>query len=203
MFETLKNGGIIMIPIIACGVFAIYIIIERLIFNTMTKKKDAQLMRLVLNDIDRMDFSAAESHCIECGTPTAVVIRKAIRSRRLDEDHLKEIIQIEMDNQVSEFTHLLTALGTIASVATMLGLLGTVTGNIKAFGVLSGGGAMGDPAGLASSIAEALVTTVGGLIVSIPSVAFHNFFNNEVNHRITEMENNVTQVIYHIIGKEL
>jgi biopolymer transport protein ExbB len=92
-------------------------------------------------------------------------------------------------------------LGTIANIATLLGLLGTVTGNIKAFGVLGAGGTMGDPALLAGAIAEALVTTVAGLCVSIPSLIFHNFFVSQVNHKIVEMQTVATQVIFKILGK--
>ncbi|MCI6322251.1 MotA/TolQ/ExbB proton channel family protein, partial [Treponema porcinum] len=102
---------------------------------------------------------------------------------------------------VPRFEHLLTPLGTISNIATLLGLLGTVTGNIKAFGVLGAGGTMGDPAILAGAIAEALVTTVAGLIVSIPSVIFYNYFISRVNRRIAEMENNVTNVVIKLTGR--
>ncbi|MBQ8211970.1 MAG: MotA/TolQ/ExbB proton channel family protein, partial [Treponema sp.] len=90
---------------------------------------------------------------------------------------------------------------TIANISTLLGLLGTVTGNIKAFGVLGAGGTMGDPALLAGAIAEALVTTVAGLCVSIPSLIFNNFFISQVNHKIIEMQTIVTQIIFKVLGK--
>ena len=106
-----------------------------------------------------------------------------------------------MDYVVPQFEHLLTALGTIANIATLLGLLGTVTGNIKAFGVLGAGGSMGDPAILAGAIAEALVTTVAGLCVSIPSLIFHNYFINQVNHQIVEMEARVSELLLKLTGR--
>ena len=96
---------------------------------------------------------------------------------------------------------MLTPLGTIANIATLLGLLGTVTGNIKAFSVLSGGGSMGDPAALAGAIGEALMTTVAGLIVSIPSIIFYNYFVSRVRRRIAEMESNVTSVLIKLFGR--
>ena len=106
-----------------------------------------------------------------------------------------------MDFVVPRFEHFLKPLGTIANIATLLGLLGTVTGNIKAFGVLGAGGSMGDPALLAGAIAEALVTTVAGLIVSIPSVIFHNYFVSRVNRRIVEMEAHVTSIVLKLTGR--
>ena len=81
----------------------------------------------------------------------------------------------------------LTSLGTIANISTLLGLLGTVTGNIEAFGVLGSGASMGDPALLAGAIAEALVTTAAGLVVSIPAIIFHNFYASNVNIKMIKM----------------
>src|SRR5574344_1661695 len=199
MWQTIKSGGIWMVPIILCGVIATFIIIERIYYFITTKKRDAKLMTDIRSALDKMDYSSADADCIVAGTPCAQVIKKALACRKLDEKTMQDSVQTEMDSVVPKFEHLLTALGTIANISTLLGLLGTVTGNIRAFGVLSGGAS--DPASLAGAIAEALVTTAAGLIVSIPSVVFHNFFLNEVNHRITSMEANVTEVMFRLTGK--
>jgi len=201
MWATIKSGGIWMIPIIACAVFATFIIIERIYFFITTKKHDAKMMSEVRSSLDKKDYSVAEASCVNSATPCAEVIRKAISCKDWDEKALQETVQTEMDTVAPRFEHLLTALGTIANISTLLGLLGTVTGNISAFGVLSTGAT--DPASLAGAIAEALVTTAAGLIVSIPSVIAHNFFLNEVNHLVTEMESNVTEVLFRLTGKRL
>jgi len=201
MFETLKSGGIIMIPIILCGLFATYIIVERCIYFVITKKRDSILLKNVLSFLNNDDYESCVRLCCEVETPTANVILKALQSRNLSEKDLREIVETQMDLEIPSYEHLLTTLGTISSIATLLGLLGTVTGNIKAFGVLGAGGTMGDPALLAGAIAEALVTTVAGLCVSIPSLIFHNFFVSQVNHKIVEMQTVATQVIFNILGK--
>ncbi|MDY5046747.1 MAG: MotA/TolQ/ExbB proton channel family protein, partial [Treponema porcinum] len=139
--------------------------------------------------------------CAEADTPCSQVVKKALDCRRWDEKDMKDAVEAEMSVVVPRFEHLLTPLGTISNIATLLGLLGTVTENIKAFGVLGAGGTMGDPAILAGAIAEALVTTVAGLIVSIPSVIFYNYFISRVNRRIAEMENNVTNVVIKLTGR--
>ena len=118
-----------------------------------------------------------------------------------EEKDLRETVEAQMDYVVPKYEHLLTPLGTIANISTLLGLLGTVTGNIKAFGVLGAGGTMGDPTLLAGAIAEALTTTVAGLCVSIPAVIFHNFFVSRVNRRIVEMESRVTEVLLKLSGR--
>lgn len=199
MFETIKSGGLWMIPIIVCGVIATFIIIERFIYFAQIKKRDKAMMDEVRASLDKSDYSAAETGCILADTPCSQVLRKAISMRKYDEQTMKDSVQTAMDSVVPQYEHLLTALGTIANISTLLGLLGTVTGNIKAFGVLSGGSS--DPASLAGAIAEALVTTAAGLIVSIPSVICHNFFLNEVNKRITDMESSVTEVMLRLTGK--
>ncbi len=202
MFETLKSGGVLMIPIIACGIFAVYIIVERLYYFSKTGKRDKDLISKVSEDLAKADYNAAEADCISAGTPLSEVARRVVRGRRLEEADLKEVVQVEMDQALTKYEHFLAALGTIANIATMLGLLGTVTGNIRAFGVLGGGGTMGDPTALANAIAEALVTTVGGLTVSIPSLVFHNVFNNMVKHRINQMEDFTTKIMLTVKGKD-
>lgn len=190
-----------MIPIILCGIIATFIIIERCIYFYNTKKRDAKLITDLSSSIASGNFEACAVACAQADTPTAQVIKKAVDCRRYDEKDLREIVETEMNFVVPRFEHLLTPLGTIANIATLLGLLGTVTGNIKAFGVLGAGGSMGDPALLAGAIAEALMTTVAGLCVSIPSVIFHNYFVSQVNHRIVEMESAVTSILLRLTGR--
>lgn len=201
MFNALKSGGPLMIPIILCGLCAIFIIVERIVYFFNLKKRDKVFLTQLQTELEKRDFAAAETCCVLSETPCAQVMKTLISNRHLNEADLKELVQTKMDSVVPQFEHLLSALGTIASISTMLGLLGTVTGNIKAFGVLSNGGTMGDPALLANAIAQALITTVGGLAVSIPSIIFQNYFNNRVNHNIRDMESEVTQTMFKILGK--
>ena len=84
----------------------------------------------------------------------------------------------------------------------LLGLLGTVTGNISAFGVLGEGASMGNPALLAGSIAEALVTTASGLVISIPALIFHNYFVAKVDKTLSEMETSITELQLQFLKKE-
>ena len=201
MFETLKAGGILMLPIILCGVIATFIIIERCFYFYVTKKRDAKLMYDLNESLKIKNFELAKENCVEADTPTAQVVKKAIDCRDWNESDLREVVEAEMEIVVPRFEHLLTPLGTIANIATLLGLLGTVTGNIKAFGVLGAGGSMGNPAILASAIAEALVTTAGGLFVAIPAMIFNNYFNRRVNKEIVLMESSVTEFLLRLSGR--
>ena len=201
MFQTLKSGGPLIIPIVLCGVIATFIIIERCIYFYNINKRDQKLLIDLDGSLAAGNYEACAVACAQAGTPLSQVVKKAMDCRRYEERDLREAVEAEMDFVIPMLEHLLTPLGTIANISTLLGLLGTVTGNIKAFGVLGAGGSMGDPTLLAGAIAEALVTTVAGLCVSIPAVIFHNYFVSRVNRRVVEMEARVTSVLLRLTGR--
>ncbi|WP_147616050.1 MotA/TolQ/ExbB proton channel family protein [Treponema pectinovorum] len=200
MLNLLKSGGILMIPIVLCGIAATYIIIERCVYFSMLKKNDSILKNNLKDALIKKDYSAADAFCTACGTPLAQVVKKAISMRNLEESYLKEIIETEVEAVIPQYEHSLTLLGTIANISTLLGLFGTVTGNIKAFGVLGAGAAMGNPAVLAGAIAEALVTTAAGLFVAIPSMIFSNYFTRRVNKEITLLQSYSTEILLRLTG---
>ncbi len=201
MLDVIKSGGFLMIPIMICGICSLFIIAERIFYFVSVGKRDGKLLCKVKEVLQKKDFQEAESLCMLMDTPCAEVIKCAVEYRNLDEENLREFVQAKMDASSSKLSRFVPALSTISNVSTLLGLLGTVTGNISAFGVLGSGGTMGDPSLLASSIAEALVTTVAGLSVSIPSIIFAGIFKSRVNRFITTMELAVTEAMFLIIGK--
>lgn len=201
MFALLKSGGLLIIPILVCGIVATFIIIERCVYFSTIKKNDLNFKKNLNEALLRHDYAAAEAFCIAAETPFSQVVRKAITMRSLDEQYLKEIVETEMEAVIPQLEHSLTLLGTIANISTLLGLFGTVTGNIKAFGVLGAGASMGNPAVLAGAIAEALVTTAAGLFVAIPSMIFSNYFSRRVNKEIVQMESSVTEVLLKLTGR--
>lgn len=200
MIEVLKSGGIIMIPIALCCAASVFIIIERLHFfisvQRREKKFDAGIEPLLAGG----NFAAAEAFCKAQDIPCAAVLLSAVQGRSLKENALKEIVQVKLDCAAAEFYQFLPALNTISGVSTLLGLLGTVTGNIRAFGILGNGGALGNPSLLASAIAEALVTTAAGLSVAIPSAVFFQLLSSLAEQRIRFMEQSVTGALLVITG---
>ena len=195
MLSVLKSGGILIIPIILCGFIATFIVIERIFYFLSIRKQDKLLYSQINPLLERREFSTALDVCNSYETPTAQVVGKALAFRNYSPDDIKDAVMTESTRQIPRLEKFLTSLGTIANISTLLGLLGTVTGNIRAFGVLGAGGTMGNPAVLAGAIAEALVTTASGLVVSIPSLIFHNFFVSRANRIILDMENTVTEMI--------
>ena len=202
MFDVLKSGGILMIPILLCGVFATFIIIERIVFFVSLKKKEANFWEKVKEPLNKKLYGEVLEICREEDLPIASVVEKAVYFRNTPVSIQKEAVNTEIDKQVPKLEKFLTSLGTIANISTLLGLLGTVTGNISDFGVLGAGASMGNPALLAGSIAEALVTTASGLVISIPALVFHNFFVSKVDKMISNMETSVSEMQFNFLKKE-
>ncbi len=198
MIDMIKNGGIIMIPILLCGVAATFIIIERIVYFIGLGKSNRALMAKIVPMVSEKDYVGASIECRATASPTSMVIGRALDSLDFSSEELDRAVETETARQYPRLERFLTALGIISNVATLLGLLGTVTGNIKAFGVLGDGGTMGNPALLAGSISEALVTTAAGLIIAIPSVIAHNFFVVKADRIMTEAENIVSDMMLKI-----
>ena len=195
MFEVLKSGGIFMIPICLCAVIGIFIIIERFIFYFSIKKTDKKLLPELNEFLDKKNYDGAIAYCKASNTPLSRVLSRAIQCRNYTYETLKETVMNEATLEIKVLEHFLTPLGTIANISTLLGLLGTVTGNISAFGILGGGGTMGNPSVLAGAISEALITTAAGLIVSIPALIFHNYFVSHVNKNLCQIESVSSELV--------
>ena len=198
MIDMIKNGGIIMIPILLCGVAATFIIIERIVYFIGLGKSNRALMAKIVPMVSAKDYVGASLECRATASPPSMVLGRALDSLDFSSEELDRAVETETARQYPRLERFLTALGIISNVATLLGLLGTVTGNIKAFGVLGDGGTMGNPALLAGSISEALVTTAAGLIIAIPSVIAHNFFVVKADRIMTEAENIVSDMMLKI-----
>ena len=202
MFSVLKSGGILMIPIVLCGIFATFIIIERIIYFISLKKKSVLFREKIAEPLKLKNYGEVLEICKSEDIPEAAVIGKAVYFRNTPISVQKDAVNAEIDKQVPKLEKFLTSLGTIANISTLLGLLGTVTGNISAFGVLGEGASMGNPALLAGSIAEALVTTASGLVISIPALIFHNYFVAQVDKILSEMETSITELQLQFLKKE-
>ena len=195
MFSVLISGGPVMIPIALAAIVATVIIIERLIFYASLKKSERGLLPRIKSCIEKKHYDEAAAICNTVENPTARMIKAGIDYREYPEATVREAIMNQANREIINLERFLPTLGTIANISTLLGLLGTVTGNIKAFGVLGSSGSMGNAGQLAGAIALALVTTASGLIVAIPAVVFYNYFTAEVNRIVTGMESTASDLV--------
>ena len=183
----LQKGGIVMIPLLLGSVLALAIVIERA-FQLRTKKV---LTGEIVKAIERIesveDIRVAERICEANPGPFAGIILVALRNRDLGAEELKEAIIDQGRQEIRTLERGLVALETIAAAAPLLGLLGTVTGMIKVFNVISKQG-IGQASYLSGGISEALITTVTGLVIGIPALVAYNFLTARAESLVLDIE---------------
>lgn len=203
MVVLFQRGGIILFVILALSIVAIAIVIERLLFFRRNRVDESVIMNRLEQTLTKGNFDEALAICEATPSPITNLMKVGIEHRQYSREVIRMAISDAANMEVPRLERFLSSLGTIAHVAPLLGLLGTVTGNIQAFGVLgSSGVAGGDPAVLAQGIAEALITTAAGIIVSIPAIAFYNYLVSRVNHSIIRLENRVNELVLYLKREE-
>jgi len=185
--EWLKSGGPVMIPLIFCSLLSLAIIIEKLI-NLRTKKiineDDLRTIRAFLSE---GLFEKAEEFLRRKPGALSNIILTALENKDLPREEIREAVADVGRHEAAKLEKYLGTLGTIASISPLLGLLGTVTGMIKTFRIISVTG-VGQAGALSAGIAEALITTVTGLSIAIPTLVMYNFFLDRAERIIREIE---------------
>ncbi len=200
MFELIVSGGWLMIPIIGCSVLALAICLERLWELRASKIAPPDLMNNVLGWLKSGAMTAERMKEVKSGSPLGRIFVSGLQNARHGRDVMKESIQETATQVIHELERFLTALGTIASVAPLLGLLGTVIGMIKVFTEIMIQGS-GNASVLAGGISEALITTASGLAVAIPTLIFHRHFQRKVDSLVVEMEQQTIKLVEVVHGE--
>ena len=185
-FAMLQQGGWPMIPIALCSVAALAIIVERAIALRRATVINPAVLELVeeLDDPGRAD--AVLLACRKAPGPFARLCEAVLEGRKREPAHLIETLNAAGRIQVGGLERGLTVLEIVAAITPLLGLLGTVLGMVTVFEAISMQGT-GDPRVLSAGISKALVTTIAGLSVAIPSLAFHSWFSRRVEQYADEM----------------
>jgi len=187
VLELVKAGGWLMLPIIACSVIALAIIVERIwslqVRRVLPKHLVAQVWRW--EKIHQLnDERLAE---LQASSPLGSILAAGIANRHENRDVMKESIEDTGRHIVHELERYLNTLGTVAAITPLLGLLGTVIGMIKVFATITTQG-VGNPGALAGGISEALITTAAGMSVAIPTLMFYRYFRGRVRMLVLKME---------------
>ena len=201
MLDLMLRGGPIMWPIAFCSLAAAVIIVERLIYFRKIHVDEDGLISRMKAALQKGHHEEALAICESHPSPFTNLMKVGIEHRHYPKQVIREAILDAASLEAPKLERYLNSLGTISNIAPLLGLLGTVTGNIKAFGVIGSFGAVGDPRLLASGIAEALLTTAAGIIVALPAVIFYNYLVGKVNHMILRMETMANELVILLEGK--
>lgn len=196
IIEVVQMGGAIMWFLFAGSVVAVGVFVERLLYYHRNTIRTEEFFRGIAQLLKKKRYDEALERCDESYGPSVRVIQAAILKRELPKDELKEILEEVSQLQVPKLEANLPILGTIATVAPLLGLLGTVTGLIQVFMEMSSSTGTAPINDLAVGVWEALVTTAGGLGLAIPCTVAFNFLHAKLNGIITDMERVGIEVLH-------
>ena len=178
----------IMIILGCCSVITLGIALERLYYFRKRKGDADQMLRGALESVRRLDFSEAITRCRNNQHPVGIVAAETMKchlSRPKDTD---ETMQVVLSQQKLLLERNTSMLGTMAAIAPLIGLLGTVYGIMRAFHDMALAGSAA-PSIVAAGVAEALITTAAGLVIAVPAVLLFNYFNRAINIMLTVSEN--------------
>ncbi len=202
MFSIIQAAGWPIWPLILCSIVALALIIERLSSLRPSRVAPPKLLDEVIS-VTRAHLPGADvvnklADNSILGTVLATGLRTVIADPRLSEPVLRAAFESAGRVAVHRMERFLNTLGTIATAAPLLGLLGTVVGMIEIFGSQSPIGG-NNPAMLAHGISIALYNTAFGLIVAIPALMFHRYFRGRVEEYTLEMEQAAERLVPHLM----
>ncbi|NQU74263.1 MAG: MotA/TolQ/ExbB proton channel family protein [Candidatus Omnitrophica bacterium] len=198
MFEFMQRGGPVMWVIFLCSVVALAVVIERFMQLRKARIDTGKFMNEVSNLLKRNRIIEAIDMCNQTPGPISQVMKAGILKHDRSRPEIREAIEDAAVGEIPILEKNLSILATIAHIAPLLGLLGTVTGMVRAFQVIEQKATALQPVNpkdLAGGIWEALLTTVFGLCIAIPTYVAYNFFVNKVNGFILDMEKSATDLV--------
>jgi biopolymer transport protein ExbB len=195
IINVIVKGGLIMIPLLAASLIAVTVIVERLYFWRSLRVHEVDstiLARVAEGDFKQaMEVASASRH------PVARVLHAGLGARDVSPS---TAMQAAAQAELRQLRRNLPVLDTIITLAPLLGLLGTITGMISAFGIVSEAG-LGQPHAITGGIAEALIATATGLLVAIVALIPYNYFRARVEEMTEVMEERATRLEL-LLGKQ-
>jgi len=199
-----KKMGITAYPLALCSILMLTYIIERAyaFYKARSRIGTEQFVSQITEALRNDNIMEAVSICEEAGGPLANVLKAGllrysqamIEDKEITKEDIQEAIEEAGLLEIPQLERNLAVLGTIAVIAPLLGLLGTVTGMIKSFTTIALEGT-GDPQQLAGGISEALLTTATGLTIAIPTMVAYNYFDARVSRFVLEIQQVSTEII--------
>lgn len=194
MWELIKAGGWMMWPIVIASIVALAICLERAWTLRASRVVPADLLAQVWKWIQSNQLDNEKLKTIRANSPLGEVLAAGLVSSKHGREIMRESIEETGSHVVHDLEKHLSMLGTIAVISPLLGLLGTVVGIIEAFMAMTSTG-LSDPQALISGISMALITTAGGLIVAIPAMVVHRYFQRHIAGLAIDMEQQALKLV--------
>ena len=188
LFTMAAKGGWIMVVLGLLSIICFYILFERIYVIRKAGKEDPGFMDKVEANISNGEINSALNYCQSVNTPAARMIEKGIRRLGRPVNDVQAAIENVGNLEVAKLEKGLTIMATIASGAPMIGFLGTVTGMVRAFYEMANAGNNVDITLLSGGIYEAMITTIGGLVVGIIAMFAYNYLVTLIDGVVNKME---------------
>lgn len=200
LLDLFEKGGPLMWPLLFLSVVALMVFLVCLWTTREAAVLPVKMVLEVENRFRHKDYSTILAMCERDGSSFArtmhVIVLFMQRNPRAGIEEVREVATAEGSRQANILTRQINWLSDIGAIAPMIGLLGTVVGMMRAFMEMAAGNFEGvKQMQMAGGIAEAMITTVGGLVLAIPSVAAYVFFRSRIQKRITDMEVAITHIL--------
>jgi biopolymer transport protein ExbB len=198
--EILSNGGVMFWLILLVSAVALVVFMERFLHYHRAQINSTEFLNGVRNVLRRDNVVEAISICDATPGPVARLVKTAILNRDHDRERISEALEEAGLAEVPRLEEKLNLLATIAQIAPLLGLLGTVIGLMHTFSDIQGAGLMANPALLSKGVWKALICSGAGLAVAIPAHAGYNYLVSRVNSIVLDMERAATEIVHIAIG---
>ena len=194
VLDWFNRGGGFMWPILFCCVVAVTFIIERSITLLRARANTRNFMSDVLNAVRREGIPAAERVCEQTRGPIAAIVFSGLKQAGRGTAAVEKAIETAGAVELSFLERGLVWLATVSTLAPLLGFLGTVYGMIQAFDAIAAADHVSAKL-VAGGISQALIATEAGLIVAIPASFCHNFFLQQIDRFVIEMEESSSELV--------
>ncbi len=205
IISIIREGGVLMLPIMFCSVILMVFIFERIVFLRRGRVIPRPFVRGVIEQLEQqqLDQQEAIELCEENGSTIAELFTAALKKWGRPAVEVEQAILDAGERVTGQLRKYLRLFNAISNLTPLLGLLGTVLGMIDAFNTISQADAMGRPELLASGIGAALLTTAAGLCVAIPAYAAYVYFVGRIERLIMEMDEYAQTVVESISAEAL
>jgi biopolymer transport protein ExbB len=205
LFQLVKDGGPVMVPLFVCSFITMVFVFERAISLRRGRVIPRPFVKRFLHQVreGKLDREGALELCHENGSPTAAVFAAASRKWGRPSVELEQAIIDAGDRITGPLRRYVRLFNAVATVSPLMGLLGTVLGMIRLFNAISSADAMGRTELLAGGISEAMLTTAAGLIIAIPALCFYVLFTSKVDRLLMEIDDHAQDLVAMISAEAL
>jgi biopolymer transport protein ExbB len=200
--NLITNGGMMIWVLVAASAVAVLVFAERLLHYHRAQINSMEFLNGVRNVLKRDNIVEALSICDATPGPVARLVKVAVLNRERGREGVREALEEAGLMEVPRLEEKLNVLATLAQIAPLLGLLGTVMGFLDIFAALQSAGAHAHMEQLAGGIWKALISTAGGIAVAIPCYAGYNYLVGRVNSIVLDMEKAASEIVNIVTEKQ-